>query len=139
MLAKSLFQGVAVKPPQDGAQRVERRRSLQSAAEQSVENGPALLQEADDVAVRGRAGHRPKMAMATRNIPAAMSFALSFPGVIALDVLFACLNFPSGFSWAVSEKTVRHRPQAQHRLHTKIRRMSGKEELGQSLPARPVV
>jgi hypothetical protein len=51
VLAKSLFQGVSVKHLQDSAQRVERRRSLQGTAEQGVEDDPALLQEADDVAV----------------------------------------------------------------------------------------
>ena len=60
VLAESLFQSVALKPLQGGAQRVERRRSIQGAAEQGVENGPALLKEADDVAVRGRAGHGPE-------------------------------------------------------------------------------
>ena len=58
VLAKSLFQGGAVKHLQDSAQRVERRRSLQGTAEQGVEDDPALLQEADDVAVRGRAGQQ---------------------------------------------------------------------------------
>ena len=58
MLAKGVFQGVAVECLQDGAQRVERRRPLQGAAEQRVEDDPALLQEADDVAVRGRAGQQ---------------------------------------------------------------------------------
>jgi hypothetical protein len=58
VLAKGVFQGVAVECLQDGAQRVERRRPLQSAAEQRVEDDPALLQKADDVAVRGRAGQQ---------------------------------------------------------------------------------
>jgi hypothetical protein len=57
-LAKSVFQGVAVERLQDGAQRVERRRPLQGAAKQRVEHQPALLQKADDVAVRGRAGQQ---------------------------------------------------------------------------------
>jgi hypothetical protein len=58
VLAKSVFQGVAVERLQDGAQRVERRRPLQGAAEQRVEHQPALLQKADDVAVRRRAGQQ---------------------------------------------------------------------------------
>ncbi len=58
MAAKSLFQGVAINGLQDGAQRIERRRPFQRAAEQRVEDDPALLQEGDDAAVGGRPGQQ---------------------------------------------------------------------------------
>jgi len=56
--AERLFQGVAVHLLKHAAQGVERRWPLQGDTEYRVEREPALVQENDDAAVRGRAGQQ---------------------------------------------------------------------------------